>query len=195
VKFPVYHGNGTKDDVLKHVNTKVTAWYQKKKAAIEHVEPEYVKILDLKPIAPPVWVIAAGSRAGLMWGNFVDEFRAAPIPDAWKKDADIRGTYYDALDRASEPFKAGNAKPALKKCLDLSLQYQYFDQFSRDCEVWLAKNYKAEYHVVDELRGAPTQSNNGADDNVPPLTVTGTLYEPPPVLAPAPKAAAAKATP
>lgn len=197
VKFPVYHGNGTKEDVLKHVNTKVVAWYTKKKAAIEKAEPEYIKILDLKPVAPPVWVIAAGSRAGLMWGNFVDEFRAAPIPDAWKKDAEIRGVYYDNLDRASEPFKSNNAKPALKKCLDLSLQYQYFDQFSRDCEVWLAKNYKAEYHVVDELRGAPTLSNNGADDAVPPLTVTGQLYEPPPVAGPAPapaaKAAAAPA--
>jgi hypothetical protein len=143
-----------------------------------------------------VWVIAAGSRSGLMWGNFVDDFRAAPIPESWKKDPEIRGVYYDNLDRASEPFKTNNAKPALKKCLDLSLQYQYFDQFSRDCEVWLAKNYKSEYHVVDELRGAPTQANNGADDNLPPLTVTGQLYEPPPVVGPAPAAkASGKAAP
>jgi len=195
IHFPEYHGNGTKDDVLKHINTKVVAWYGKKKDAITKVEPEYIKILDLKPVAPPMWVIAAGSRAGLMWGKFVDEFRAAPIPEAWKKDPEIRGVYYDNLDRASEPFKVGHAKPALKKCLDLSLQYQYFDQFSRDCEVWLAKNYKAEYHVVDELRGAPTQANNGADDNVPPIMANGQLYEPPPVAGPAPAAAAAAAAP
>ena len=123
-----------------------------------------------------------------------DEFRAAPIPTEWKKDAELRGTYYDALDAASEPFKTGNAKPALKKCLDLSVQYQYFDSYSRDCEVWLAKNYKAEYHVVDELRGAPTQSNNGADDPVPPLTANGQLYEVGvPVAAPAPAPAPAAA--
>ena len=89
--------------------------------------------------------------------------------------------------------KRVGAKPALVACLDYSLKYQYFDQFSRDCEVWLAKNYKKEYHVVDELRGAPTLSNNGADEAVPPLTVNGQLYAPPPVAGPAPAAAAAPA--
>ncbi len=207
IKFPEYHGNGKKDDVLKHVNGKVKDWVTKKKAAIEKVEPEYVKILDLKPVPPPMWVIAAGSRAGLMWGGFVDDFRRAPYPKDWDKKgcavacgtpdelswSEIKGNYFSNLDSASEPFKVGHAKPALKKCLDLSLQYQYFDQFSRDCEVWLAKNYKSEYHVVDELRGAPTQVNNGADDEVPPLTSTGQLYAPPPVAGPAPAKPTAKA--
>jgi TolA-binding protein len=176
VKFPEYKGPGDKDSVLKHIKTKVAEWYKKKSDAIKSVEPDYVKILELKPEPPPKWVIAAGSRSGLMWGDFVDDFRRAPIPEAWKKDADIRGTYYDALDGASQPFKDNNAKPALKKCLDLSVKYQYFDEFSRSCEVWLSKNYKAEYHVVDEIRAAPTLSNSGLDDKPPPLVVGGALY-------------------
>ena len=85
---------------------------------------------------------------------------------------------YDSLDAASEPFKVNNAKPALKKCLDLSVKYQYFDEFSRSCEVWLAKNYKAEYHVVDELRGAPTLSNSGLDEKGPPMNTDGTFWHP-----------------
>jgi tetratricopeptide (TPR) repeat protein len=179
LKFPAYTGPGDKAAVLKHIQSKVADWYKKKQAAIIKTEPEYVKILDLKPQAPPKWVIAAGSRAGLMWGDFVDDFRRAPIPDAWKKDAEIRGTYYDALDAASEPYKSGRAKPALKKCLDLSVKYQYFDEFSRSCEVWLAKYYKAEYHVVDELRGAPTLSNSGLDEKAPPVLPDGTFWHPP----------------
>lgn len=178
VKFPAYKGPGDKDSVVKHIGTKVKDWYTKKMAAIQKVEPEYVKILDLKPVPPPKWVIAAGSRSGLMWGDFVDDFRRAPIPEAWKKDAELRGVYYDNLDRASEPFKVGNAKPALKKCLDLSVKYQYFDEYSRACEVWLAKNYKAEYHVVDELRGAPTLSNSGLDEKAPPILVDGSFWHP-----------------
>ena len=47
-----------------------------------------------------------------MWGNFVDEFRAAPIPKEWAKDPEIRGTYYEHLDEASQPVKDGKAKPA-----------------------------------------------------------------------------------
>jgi len=179
LKFPAYQGPGDKATVVKHIQTKVKDWYEKKKAAIEKVEPEYIKILELKPVPPPKWVIAAGSRAGLMWGDFVDDFRRAPIPTAWKTDAELRGVYYDSLDAASEPFKVRNAKPALKKCLDLSVKYQYFDEFSRNCEVWLAKNYKAEYHVVDELRGAPTLSNSGLDEKAPPVLTDGTFWHPP----------------
>jgi len=179
LKFPAYTGPGDKATVVKHIQTKVKDWYEKKRAAIEKVEPEYIKILELKPIPPPKWVIAAGSRAGLMWGDFVDDFRRAPIPTAWKTDAELRGVYYDSLDAASEPFKVKNAKPALKKCLDLSVKYQYFDEYSRNCEVWLAKNYKAEYHVVDELRGAPTLSNSGLDEKAPPVLTDGTFWHPP----------------
>ncbi len=188
LKFPEYKGTGDKETVLKHVKTKVTEWYKKKSEAIRSVEPDYVKILELKPEPPPKWVIAAGSRSGLMWGEFVDDFRRAPYPKDWDKKgfvpgtndslswSDVKQNYWDALDSASQPFKDNNAKPALKKCLDLSVKYQYFDEFSRSCEVWLAKNYKAEYHVVDEIRGAPTLSNSGLDDKPPPLVVGGQLW-------------------
>ena len=176
IKFPAYKGAGTKDDVLKHVNTKVKAWLDKKRPAIEKVEAEYKKIVELQPEPPPKWVIAAGSRVGLMWGGFVDEFRAAPIPEAWKKDDEIRNTYYSNLDSASEPIKVQRAKPALVTCLNYSVKYQYFDEFSRNCEVWLAKNYKAEYKVVDEIRSAPTLSNSGLDDRAPPLNLNNQIY-------------------
>jgi tetratricopeptide (TPR) repeat protein len=172
IGFPAYRGAGTKADVLRHIQTRVADWYGKKKAAIERVEPVYAKILELRVKdqleAPPKWVIAAGARSGLMWGRFVDEFREAPIPAEWRNDPELRNAYYDALFRASEPFKVNYAKPALKKCLDLSVRYQYFDSYARDCEVWLGKNYKAEYHVVDELRGAPTLSNSVLADRTPP---------------------------
>lgn len=179
LKFPIYAGNGTKEDVLKHIGTKVKEWFQKKLTEAKKVDAEYQKVTELQPLPPPRWVIAAASRAGLMWGTFVDEFRAAPIPTAWKSDPEIRGTYYQNLDAVSEPMKVGNAKPALKRCLDQSVKFQYFDQYSRDCEAWLAKNYKGEYHIVDELRGAPTLSNSGLDDRPPPLVIGGQLWHPP----------------
>jgi tetratricopeptide (TPR) repeat protein len=176
IKFPVYKGSGKKEDVINHVQTKVKAWLEKKRPAIEKVEAEYKKIVDLQPEPPPKWVIAAGSRVGLMWGGFVDEFRAAPIPEAWKKDDELRNTYYSNLDQASEPIKVQRAKPALVTCLTYSVKYQYFDEFSRNCEVWLSKNYKAEYKLTDEIRSAPTLSNSGLDDRAPPLNLGGQIY-------------------
>ena len=83
-----------------------------------------------------------------MWGDFVDDFRRSPIPKAWR-GTDLEQIYYGGVDG-----------------------------FSRSCEVWLAKNYKAEYHVVDELRGAPTLANSGLDEKSPPVLTDGTFWRP-----------------
>jgi tetratricopeptide (TPR) repeat protein len=190
IPFPAYKGPGTKDDIKKYMDKTLMPWVQKKQAAIEEADKEYQKITDLQPVPPPRWVIASASRAGLMWGNFVDDFRKAPYPKDWDKKGfvpgtgdtltwnEVKRTYLEHLDEASEPIKRDKAKPALKRCLDDSVKYQYFDEYSRDCEKWLAKNYKTEYHVVDELRGAPTLSNGGLDDKPPPLIVGGQLWHP-----------------
>jgi tetratricopeptide (TPR) repeat protein len=188
--FPIYKGTGKKEEVLKYMDKSVKPWVEKKQAVIEEADKEYQKITELQPVPPPRWVIAAASRAGLMWGDFVDDFRRAPYPKDWDKKGyvpgtgdqltwqEVRNNYLEHLDEASEPIKRERAKPALKRCLDDSVKYQYFDEFSRDCEKWLAKNYKTEYHIVDELRGAPTLSNGGLDDRPPPLIVGGLLWHP-----------------
>ena len=190
IPLPVYKGSGSKDDIKKYMEKTLKPWYQKKQAAIEEVNKDYQKVTELQPVAPPRWVIAAASRAGMMWGNFVDDFRKAPYPKDWDKKGfvpgtgdtlswnEVKATYLEGIDTASEPIKRQMAKPALKRCLDDSVKYQYFDEFSRDCEKWLAKNYKTEYHVVDELRGAPTLSNGGLEDRPPPLIIGGQLWHP-----------------
>ncbi len=177
LRFPEYKGPGDKASVKAHIETKVKDWYVKKEAAIARAAAEYAKVLDLKPAPPPRWVIAAGSRVGLMWGDFVDDFRRAPIPKAWK-GTDLEIVYTNGIDSASEPYKTNKAKPALKSCLDLSTKYQYFDSYSRSCEAWLAKNYKDEYHIVDELRGAPTLANSGLEEKAPPVLVSGSFFHP-----------------
>jgi hypothetical protein len=192
IRFPEYKGAGTREDVLKHINTKVKEWVGKKRPAIEAAEKEYKKIVDLQPAPPPRWVIAAGSRVGQMWGKFVAEFRAAPIPKEWKGHGivpgtadlsydELRGEYFAKLDEASEPQKL-TAKGAFKTCLDYSVKYQFFDEYSRKCEEWLSKNYGAEYHLIDEFRGSPSRVNSGLNEFGQPVNLDGTVYqsEPPP---------------
>jgi TolA-binding protein len=201
IKFPEYKGSGQRDDVMKHISTKVADWVKKKRPAIEDASNEYVKIVNLEPLPPPRWVIAAGSRVGQMWSKFVAEFRAAPIPKEWKGNgmvpgtdlswAELRGEYYVKLDEASEPQKQA-AKAAFKKCLDYSVRFQYFDEYSRTCEVWLSKNYGAEYHLIDEFRGSPSRVNSGLSDRAQPVNMDGSGYVPPASDAPADKPADAK---
>lgn len=172
LKFPKYNGQKDKEGISKHIATKVKDWYTKKKDLIAEVSLEYKKVVDLQPAPPPRWVIAAGSRVGEMWGTFVAEFRSVPIPKEWEKDYEIRTAYYASLDEASEPFKV-QAKGAYGICLDYSVKYQYFDSFSRACEEWLAKNYKSEFHLIDEFRGAPNKVNNPLDEQSNPLRIGG----------------------
>ena len=122
-----------------------------------------------------------------MKGKFVAEFRAAPIPNEWKKNGpspfgdllweEIRGAYYGKLDEVSEPDKQA-AKAAYKVCLDLSVKYQYFDEFSRSCEQWLSKNYPAEYHLIDEFRSSPNRLGSGLNERAVPVDIDGTSYTP-----------------
>jgi tetratricopeptide (TPR) repeat protein len=174
VTFPVYKGPGTKALVLDHINTKVVTWIQRKRPLIEDATKEYEKIVKLRPSVPPRWAIAAGSDVGDMWGTFVKEFRAAPIPDSIKNDTELRNAYYAEIDRASEPQKK-LAKRAYVTCLGYSVKYQYWDSESRSCEEWLAQYFKAEYHLVDEFRGTPTRRNDPLRELARPVRlVSGT---------------------
>ena len=177
VKFPEYKGKNDKKTVLEHINVKVKDWIGKKRPLIEAASAEYKKIVDLQPAPPPRWVIAAGSQVGSMWGQFVKEFRAAPIPDFMKKDYELRTAYYGALDDASEPQK-GTAKGAFETCLGYSVKYQYFDDYSRKCEVWLAETYKNDYHLIDEFRGSPNRVNSPMMEQPRPVRIGGEPYVP-----------------
>jgi hypothetical protein len=57
--------------------------------------------------------------------------------------------------------------------LGYSVKYQYFDEFSRTCEEWLAQNYKNEYHLVDEFRGSPNRVNSVLLEQGNPLRIGG----------------------
>ncbi|MFO0757861.1 MAG: tetratricopeptide repeat protein [Byssovorax sp.] len=164
IRFPEYRGSGRRDDVMRHIDTKVRAWIKKKQPAIEAAEKAYLTIEAIEPVPPPAFMIAAGSRVGQMWSRFVAEFRAAPIPKEWMQHGpspygdltwdEIRTEYYNEIDRVSEPYRQ-RAKVAYQACLRYSLKYQHFDENSRACEVWLARTYGAEYHLVDEIKSAP----------------------------------------
>jgi hypothetical protein len=186
IKFPDYKGPGKKEDVLKHIKGPVMDWIKKKRPAIEAAQAEYIKIVQLQPVPPPRWVIAAGSQVGGLWGNFVREFRAAPIPNEIKKDTELRNAYYGGLDEASEPDKL-KAKAAFETCLGYSVKYQFFDEYSRKCELWLSKTYKNEYHAIDEFRASPVNIGSGLNDRPYPLQIGGDVYnEAPPPTTPDP---------
>lgn len=164
IRYPEYKGPGDKEAILRHINTKVADWIKRKRLAIEEAEKAYLEIVQLEPVPPPKWVIASASNVGIMWGHFVAEFRAAPIPREWRGDGPVPGQgkmtfrqlreiYYQTIDQAAEPLKR-RAKQAFKVCLDYSVKFQFADSHTRTCSTWLEKNYHAEFRPLDELMPA-----------------------------------------
>ncbi len=159
IAFPVYRGSGSKDDVFKHVRTKVVDWMKAKRAAVEQVEKDYLKVAQIEPFPPPRWVIAASARVGQIWGRFAAELRAAPVPKEWRGRGtgpggvsydEIRRAYYAGLDDAAEPLKQ-RAKAAFKTCVNTSAKFQFADEHSESCARWLTRHYRAEHPAFDEL--------------------------------------------
>jgi len=56
------------------------------------------------------------------------------------------------------------------------VKYQYFDEDSRVCEEWLSKNFPADFHLIDEFRGAPTRANSGLTETPQALNIDGSAY-------------------
>ncbi len=183
--FPKYRGPGTRKDVERFVQTKVGAWLDAKVPAIERATAAYAEVVELNdPEPPPRWAIASGAAVGDLWGGLVADFIRAPYPKQWDQPGTIPGSqpathwhelrakYQAELARKAAPFKR-TAKEAYITCLEYGILYQYFDGELRGCEKWLADNYPAELHVVDEFRGAPTRVSSGLAERPRALAADG----------------------
>ncbi len=151
LKAPAFMGAAGSKEVQTFVNDKVRPWFEKKRRAIEMLERAYLEILEVKPVPPPKWVIAASATVGATWGSFADELRKVPVADVVRRDKALYKTYVDALDAVTLELKNRTAKPAMVKCINLSVKYQYVDPRTRVCERWLVANYGNEFHAVEEF--------------------------------------------
>ena len=160
---------------MKHIKGPVLDWIKKKRPAIETAQAEYIKIVELKPTPPPAWVIAAGSQVGGLWGNFVREFRAAPIPKDIKKDTELRNAYYGGLDEASEPDKL-RAKAAFRDVPQVLGHLPVLRRVLAQMRALAVEGLQDEYHAIDEFRASPTNIGSGLNDRPYPLEIGGQPY-------------------
>lgn len=152
IHFPEHRGEGDRDEIRQHVETKIVPWMAHKRIAIDAAEREYLEVVKLQPVPPPRWVIASASRVGQMWGKLRADLRAVPMPREWAGHghADIRQAYLSAIDDLSEPIEQ-RAMAAFRTCLAYATKYQYADEYSRLCIDWLSKNDKAHVSAIEEL--------------------------------------------
>ncbi len=145
---PVYAGARTVDALHHHLTTAVPEWMKRRRAAIEERERQYTSVLEMRPVPPPKAVIAAAGAVGKMWADYADDLarlvpldvypvtRVAGTPATTPTRAEARA----ALDEVRGPILQRQALPAMRKCVSLSVKYQYTDERSQGCEAWLTKN-------------------------------------------------------
>lgn len=154
LRFPEYTGPSNKDAVLKFMGTKVSEWMKKKRTAIEDADNEYQKILQIQPVPPPRWVIAAAGRVGFLWSTFASDSQRAPTPKEWNSNAELRAMYLQVISTLSEPLMV-RSKQAFKTCVNYSLKFQWADEHSRACVKWLEQNDRKAWIPVEELLPQP----------------------------------------
>lgn len=160
LSVPVYKGAFDAAAVSAWAAKELRPWMEKRRRAIEAVEADFAKILEMQPVPPPRWVVAAAGVVAAMWGDLADDLRKGATLARPPKDPDLRKAYEEAMQGAAEPITHGRAIPAAKRCLDLAAKLQVVDERAKACEAWLIENDAAHFRrggeLVPRLRaGAP----------------------------------------
>lgn len=135
---PVYAGPLRPTAIRAHLDTRVRDWATKKRLAIEKTEELYKRVLLVRPVPPPRWVVDAAARVAGMWGAFGVELRRV-VPEAAMHLTTADGVAFIQLVYAVADPIYGRARPAYRTCAQLSTKYAFVDELSRGCDAWLVK--------------------------------------------------------
>jgi hypothetical protein len=156
---PVYTGPRSEGALQAHLATKVPAWMEKRARALADLDAAYLAVVDMRPMPPPRAVIAAAGAVAGMWSDYADDLaRVVPldaypvtVPRGAPPDTPTRAIVTAAIAQVRAPIVQRRVMPAMKKCVEFAVKYQYWDERARTCEAWLAKNDADHFHAASEL--------------------------------------------
>jgi len=123
----------------RYVQNGVKTWMDQKKKLLEDADKAYLRVAQLQPSAPPIWLVASASRVGQMWSGFADDFRRIPMVGWMQSDPEISRVYRQALENASEPI-VQRARAAFTMCKTVAERHSIDNERTRACRQWLAAN-------------------------------------------------------
>ena len=133
LKPPTASARASDDVVRRYLAAHVAPWVSEKRRRIEEASRAYQKIIDLRPVPPPRWVVAAAASVGRMHLSFAEDFRRVTVPRSIRENPELLRAYRDGLDHAVAPARQ-RAIAAFRTCRDLARRYQVDDERSQDCE-------------------------------------------------------------
>ena len=145
------HVRRIKAKLMKYLENDVRPWAIANREAIGVVSREYEKVYLVPPAAPSSWRVAVAQRIGQMWAERVATIRSVLSPPEPSRYSLMEPNFYwPSGDDWGEEEKQ-IARLAFDACVHLSRQHHLYSEHTEQCELWLAKNYRAEYHLLDEI--------------------------------------------
>jgi len=166
IAFPSLRGRPSIESVGRWAAEELAPWMEAKRAAFLVAEEAYGHV---HPLGIPRWRIASASRIGDMVDGMVERVRGSPVPAVIEADPELLAAYWEALDRATEPYLT-LAIRRYEYCLETATSTRWFDERSRRCEEALNRLDAARYPMASELRGHPDyEPRQGAPPSAPTL--------------------------
>ncbi len=131
-RAPRYRGPDTDAGVQEFIRKQVAPWVQQRRAKIDLAQRAYQKILELRPVPPPRWVVAGAAQVAAMLDAFANELTSLPMPPQIRKDPELKRAYEQALSDASAPMREA-ARTATRTCKDLARRFGVQSSYSRKC--------------------------------------------------------------
>lgn len=132
------------------------AWLDERRASLSRSEQSFRLILEIKPVPPPKWVVAAHGEIAVAWTRLHDELegRAAEL--------EKRGKGVDAQAfRGAAAVAAERARSAAEAYLAVRAKMQHASRHAVEVESWLSRVFPDRLVPLTELVPAPRWQAEG----------------------------------
>lgn len=135
---------------LEENEEKMQEIFTDKMEVAEEAQKIYEEVIKFRR---PDWAIAALYRIGSQYQNFAETIRNSPIPDRLNFN---QTEIYKGLLEDKATVVEDKAVSAYKRAIDTAKNERWFNDYSRQAEVELAKLRPKEYGEPAEIRAEPT---------------------------------------
>jgi len=135
---PRYRGAQTPAGVEKYIGGALAQWAHRRQRLIAAASKAYERVLQIRPVPPPRWVVAAQAQIGRMWDRFAEDMVSVALPPKLASDEGTQSAFEKALQGSAKPARE-QARRAFEACQKTAENADVDSPHADACREWLAK--------------------------------------------------------